>query len=116
MSNAPSLALSGDAESAAFDIDNTPPTIRVLGVRRDGGRTVVTFEASDLQSVIERADYSTDGLTWKPVFPVDGLCDSRTEQFELVVEGDVASLMLRAMDAMDNIATAPVDATTRKDR
>jgi sugar lactone lactonase YvrE len=104
-SNPPALALSGEAESAAFDIDNTPPTIRVLGARRDGARTVVTFEASDLQSVIARADYSLDGFKWLPLFPKDGLCDSRTEQFEVTVEGDVPAIMLRAMDAMSNIAT-----------
>jgi sugar lactone lactonase YvrE len=104
-SNPPALALSGEAESTAFDIDNRPPTIRVLGVRRDGGRTIVTFEASDLQSVIARADYSRDGITWQPIFPKDGLCDSRVEQFELTVDGNVPAVMLRAMDAMSNIAT-----------
>ncbi len=115
-SNPPALALSGDAESIAFDIDNTPPTIRVLGVHRDGGRTIVTFEASDLQSVIERADYSIDGIKWQPLFPNDGMCDSRTEQFDVTVEGDVPGVMLRVMDAMDNIATARVEATVRKER
>jgi hypothetical protein len=116
LSNPPALALSGEAESTAFDIDNTPPAIRVLGVRRDGGRTVVTFEASDLQSVIARADYSLDGIKWQPIFPKDGLCDSRTEQFAVVVEGDVASVMLRAMDAMSNIATIRAETTARKER
>ncbi len=115
LSNPPALALSGDAESAAFDVDNTPPTIRVLGVRRDGERAIVTFEASDLQSVIERADYSIDGITWHPLFPTDGLCDSRTEKFELTVEGNVPGVMLRVMDAMDNIATARAETTVRKE-
>ena len=115
-SNPPALALSGSAESTAFDIDNTPPAIRVLGVRRDGGRSIVTFDASDSQSVISRADYSLDGIKWQPLFAKDGLCDSRTEQFELTVEGDVPAVMLRAMDAMSNIATLRAETTTRKER
>ena len=115
-SNPPALALSGNAESAAFDIDNTPPTIRVLGVRRDGARSIVTFEASDLQSVIARADYSLDGLKWQPLYPKDGLCDSRTEQFELTVDGDVPAVMLRAMDAMSNIVTIRAEIAVRQER
>jgi hypothetical protein len=115
-SNPPALALSGLADSTAFEIDNTPPTIRVLDVRASGNLTTVTFEAADLQSVIERADYSTDGLTWKPVFPKDGLCDSRTERFELAVGGDVRSVVVRAMDSMDNVATMRAETTVRKER
>lgn len=115
-SNPPALALSGDAESVAFDIDNTPPAIRVLAARRDGGRTTVTFEASDLQSVIARADYSIDGTRWQPLFPKDGLCDSRTEQFELTIDGDAPTVMLRAMDAMSNIATLRAETAARKER
>jgi hypothetical protein len=115
-SNAPGLALSGEADSRAFDIDNTPPAIRAVGVRRDGARTIVTFEATDLQSVIQRADYSINGTSWKPVYPKDGLCDSRTEQFELTVEADVPSLVLRAMDAQGNLATATVNLEAKKER
>jgi hypothetical protein len=113
-SNAAALALSGDAESTTFDIDNTPPAIRVLGVKRDGARTVVTFEATDLQSIIERADYSIDGTRWKPLFAKDGLCDSRTEQFEVAIESEVPGIVVRAIDAMDNVATARVETAARK--
>ncbi len=113
-SNPPALALSGDEESTAFDIDNTPPTIRVLGVRREGGHAIVTFEASDLQSVIARADFSFDGVKWQPLYPTDGMCDSRTERFEVTIDGSVPFVMLRAMDAMNNIATARAETTVRK--
>ena len=39
-SNSPATALSGDMESAAFDIDNLPPAITVTAVRREGARTI----------------------------------------------------------------------------
>lgn len=112
-SNPAGLALSGEADSAAFDVDNTPPTITVTDVRREGTRTIVTFEASDDQSAIQRMDYSVDAGRWRPIYPKDGICDSRQEQFELVLEGDPSGTVLRAIDAMDNVATAPAQLTKK---
>jgi len=105
-SNPTALALSGEADSATFDIDNTPPTIHVTGIRREGGRTTISFEASDSQSAIQRMDYSLDATRWRPIYPKDGICDSRLERFELVIDGDSSGVMLRAMDAMNNVAVA----------
>jgi hypothetical protein len=113
-SNPQRLALTGDADSTTFDIDNTPPTVRVTGVRRDGGRSAISFEVTDGQSAIQRVDYSADGGRWRPVAPNDGICDSRFEQFELVVEGDPAGLVLRAVDAMSNVTTARTEIAARK--
>ena len=115
-SNPSGLALAGEADSGVFDIDNTAPTIRVLGVRREGSRTIVSFEAADAQSVIQRMDYSTETMKWQPLYPNDGICDSRTEQFELSVDAVTPWVVLRAMDAMSNIATIRVETTARKDR
>jgi hypothetical protein len=105
LSNAQTLALSGQAESLAFDIDNTPPSIRVTGARRDGGRTVIAFEAADAQSSIQRVDFSVEAGQWRPADPADGICDSRLERFEIVVEG-TPSVVVRVLDAMGNVATA----------
>jgi sugar lactone lactonase YvrE len=105
-SNPPGAALTGEADSTTFDIDNTPPTIRVTGIRREGGRTTISFEASDTQSIIQRMDYSIDATRWRPVYPKDGICDSRLEQFELVLDGAPSGVVLRAVDAMNNVATA----------
>jgi hypothetical protein len=105
-SNPPDASLSGDAESTTFDVDNTPPSIRVTGVKRDGAKSTISFEVRDDQSPIQRVDFSLDGSHWRPVFPKDGICDSRVEQFELVVEGDPATVIIRAVDSMSNVATA----------
>ncbi|HEY3384511.1 MAG TPA: hypothetical protein VGK32_22360 [Vicinamibacterales bacterium] len=110
-SNPPGAALSGEADSATFDIDNTPPTIRVTGVRRERNRSIITFEVRDDQSPVQRVDYSLDATRWRPVFPDDGICDSRFEQFQLIVEGDAANVVIRALDAMNNVATAAVPAS-----
>jgi hypothetical protein len=110
-SNSPSTALTGAFESQTFDIDNTPPTLVVTSVRRDGARTVIAFDVRDEYSAIQRAEYSMDGEQWITLYPRDGIADSRVVQFELTVEGDVASrVVLRAADALNNVASARGDA------
>ncbi len=116
LSNPPAQALSTKSDSEAIDVDNTPPAIRLLDVRRESGKTVVSFEAADAQSTIERADYSVDSGRWQPLYPKDGLCDSRTESFEFSVGGQPEGIVLRVMDVMGNIATARVDAASVKGR
>ena len=115
-SNPPGGALTGDLDSIAFDIDNTPPTLRVLAVRRDGVRSVITFEATDADSALQRVDYSVDAEPWLRLNPGDGLCDSRTENFELTVDVDLTerTLVLRAVDLLGNIGTVRVEPGARR--
>jgi hypothetical protein len=105
-SNPPGAALTGEADSAAFDVDNTPPIVRVISVRRDGARTLIAFEVADEDSAIQRTDYSLDAARWRPVYPNDGICDSKVERFDLSVDGGAGSVVLRAGDAMGNVTTA----------
>jgi hypothetical protein len=109
-SNAPGTALIGELESNSIDIDNTPPTIRVTGVRA-GARPILLFEVRDDQSALQRVEYSIDAERWKPVYPKDGIADSRFEEFELPLEGQAAvtGVIIRATDAMNNIATSRGD-------
>jgi hypothetical protein len=109
-SNPPPLALAGEADSTAFDIDNTPPAIRILSVKRDGSKTAVVFEAADAQSAIQRADYSADAGRWRPVSPADGICDSRIERFEIVADGGASGVIVRVADAMGNVTSARAEA------
>ena len=107
-SNAAGSALSGDLESTAFDIDNTPPVITVTAVRRDGGRTTLAFDVRDDNSAVLKVEYSLDGDRWQAIYPKDGIADSRIEQYELTVpEGqDALGVVLRATDALNNVASA----------
>jgi len=111
-SNPAGTALTGEMESTAFEIDNTPPAIVVTSVRVDRGRTMVTFDVKDDHSPIQRVEFSQDGQQWRAVFPTDGIADSRQEHYELAVDGvlDERGLTLRASDSMNNIETAHVDA------
>lgn len=111
-SNPLGTALSGELDSSAFDIDNTPPTIVVSGVRVERGRTIITFDVKDDHSPVQRVEFSQDGQRWRGVFPVDGIADSTHEHYELSIEGELTErgLALRASDSMNNVATAQVDA------
>jgi hypothetical protein len=46
------------------------------------------------------------------VYPTDGIADSRSEQFDLVLEGESTSrgVILRATDALNNVSSADVPA------
>jgi hypothetical protein len=110
-SNSPATALSGSLESSAFDIDNVPPEVSVTAVRRTGARTVVTFTVRDEHSAVQKAEYSLDGDRWLALFPIDGIADSRFEQFELVLDGGDAArgVILRASDAVNNVSSVRGD-------
>lgn len=111
-SNPASTALTGELESVAFEVDNTPPVISVTSTRVDGGRTIVTFDVKDDHSPIKTVECSEDGQLWRGVFPTDGIADSKSEHYELTLNGAIGprGLTLRAADSMNNIATAQVDA------
>ncbi len=102
-SNSPGTALTGELESTSFDIDNTAPRIEILS----SARPVLRFVVRDEQSAVQRVEYSLDASRWRVVFPVDGIPDSRREEFEIRLdEGDARSVIIRAADAMNNVATA----------
>ncbi len=115
-SNPAGTAQTGEMDSTTFDIDNTPPTIRVTGIRREGKGVMLLFEVRDDQSAVQRVDYSIDAERWRPIYPKDGIADSRFEQYELALdnEGQTRSLVIRAIDAMNNVATARGEAPTEK--
>ena len=60
-----------------------------------------------------RDRYSLDGDRWQTIYPKDGIPDSRVEQFELVLEGDLGShgVIIRATDALNNMSSARGDVT-----
>ena len=114
-SNATDTALSGESDSNAFDIDNTAPEIKTQPAKVDGSRTIVTFTVTDDHSPIQRVECSQDGMTWRPIFPRDGIADSKSEQYEVAIDGELGprGLSLRVTDAMNNVATSQVSAPVR---
>jgi len=95
-------------ESTTFEIDNMPPTVTVTAVRRADDRTVIAFDVRDADSAVQKAEYSLDGDRWQTIYPLDGIADSRAEQFELVLENETAAagVVIRATDSLNNITSA----------
>jgi sugar lactone lactonase YvrE len=114
-SNAAGAALAGELDSVAFEIDNLPPTIAIQSRRFEGGKTIIAFEVRDDHSPIQKVESSSDGLTWRPAFPRDGIADSRLERYEITVDGELGprGLSLRAADAMNNVVATQVEAPAR---
>ena len=107
--NSPGAALVGELESISFDVDNTAPHVEVQPAARAGARTTITFVVRDDQSPVQRVEYSLDASRWRLVYPKDGIPDSRREEFEVTLdEAEAASrsVIIRATDAMNNVATA----------
>jgi hypothetical protein len=111
-SNSPGTALAGELESVNFDIDNTPPRIEVEAPARAGARTTIRFLVRDEQSPVQRVEYSLDASRWRVVYPKDGIPDSRREEFDVALEDSEvgSSVIIRATDAMNNVATAVAEA------
>jgi WD40 repeat protein len=106
-SNSPTTALTGEMESVSFDVDNTPPVIELSSATRSGSQATVKFVVRDEQSPVQRVEYSLDASRWRVAYPVDGIADSRREEFEVKLDDPAAaSIIIRAMDAMNNVSTA----------
>src|SRR5262249_47405884 len=102
-SNSPATALVGELESVSFDVDNTPPVIELQSAVRTGTRATVKFVVRDEQSAVQRVEYSLDASRWRVAYPVDGIADSRREEFDVTLEdaAGAGSVIIRATDAMN---------------
>lgn len=112
LSNPANLTLSGEKISEPFDIDNTPPTISLIGnptITDDKARVV--FEASDAVSFIVRAEFSVNGGEWQNIYADDGISDSPKERYTIEIPVKAAredSVILRVFDANGNAGSALV--------
>ena len=125
-------ALSGEATSPRFEVDNTPPVIDGLRAKPEAGNIRLTFRAADSFSPIARAEYSIDAGDWEIVDPVGQISDSKTENYDFQVpvpsSADEASgrdkpstdsgpeehtIVIRAYDRFENMGSAKIVVTTQ---
>jgi hypothetical protein len=110
-SNPAGVSLSGDKESAPFDVDNTPPAVSVTIASRAPLRVHVTVK--DDASIVRRTEYSVDGGKWQEVHPTDGINDSLEEAYEFAVPELTAAgphvLVVRASDLLGNLSTGRIE-------
>jgi len=110
-SNPGAQALKDEQETEPVEVDNTPPAVAADAPRVNGSNVEVVFRAADVTSIIRRAEYQIDGGPWKTVFPVDGIADSKREEFRVAVvltDKKPHVIALRAFDANANVGSAQV--------
>ncbi|HVR42545.1 MAG TPA: hypothetical protein VMS56_03785 [Thermoanaerobaculia bacterium] len=100
----PERPLTASTEGVEFTIDNTPPAIVS---RIEGEWVVVTVR--DALSPLVRAEYAADAERWIRIPPVDGIVDSREEEFRFR-RSEIRDqfVVLRVVDSSWNVATATI--------
>ena len=98
---------SGEATSAPFTIDNTPPEVGALSAHGENGAVLFEGQASDAASTISRIEVAVDDGDWRLVTPDGGMADKPAVGFHARVPavgpGD-HTLSVRAVDAAGNLA------------
>ena len=108
-SHSPEEALSGNKQSARFEIDSTPPRIEDLHAAAEGGQGLhVTFRADDSFSPIRRAEYSLDAGDWQFVAPVGELSDARAENYDFNVPLAAADSARKKADPAEHVVAVRV--------
>lgn len=105
-SNPPEIELQTEKISRPLVIDNSLPIIGNFQVSRERNMIKVSFSASDSFSHIKEAKFLVRPDTWRVVFPKDGICDSREEEFDFSVNLAPDSdnmVTVRVEDAKGNI-------------
>ena len=98
-SNPVGTELKSDKTSGPFIIDNSLPTIKNFKAEKEKNKLKVTFSVEDSLSYIKEVRYLIRPDEWQSIFPLDGICDSKWENFSLTL-----TLPLR----FDNLLTVKV--------
>ncbi len=102
-SNSPGDALTRERESLTFIVDHDQPSVGVVPHGRGG-----SIALKDELTHLVKSDYSVDGGSWTPIFPDDGLFDTRAEKITLAIpdlKPGTHLLMVRATDSAGNVGT-----------
>jgi len=114
--NPPGSALEAVRLSEPIVVDNTAPVVKSLSAQVDGSKRVrVTGLATDAASRIVAIHYAVDSQEdWVAVEPVDGICDTDSEQFSFDLddlEPGPHRIAVRVLDLYNNAGYATVTVT-----
>jgi len=100
-SNPEEMALTGEKKSEKFIIDNTGPDIQNLKAENQK----FSFSANDKWNNIKYVYYSINASDWKMLYPIDNICDSKQEFFEItLIPKGKNEITIKAEDAVENIS------------
>ena len=99
-------ALTAEAVSAPFEIDNSAPTVQLHNIEQIDKKISVTGSIQDAATAIHRAAYSLNSDDWKVIFPTDQIFDSPTETLNFSLQNlktGSYTLVVKAEDALGNV-------------
>lgn len=114
LNNPASHVLQGEKISNPIIIDNTPPEVRSINIRKVSNKKwTLSFSCIDKLSNIAKVQISVNYGNWKIISPKDGIFDSKKENFyyeillknyEKIVNGE-NSIVLKIYDLSGNMKT-----------
>ncbi|HKQ56516.1 MAG TPA: hypothetical protein VJY35_01495 [Candidatus Eisenbacteria bacterium] len=117
--NAIGEALTGEAVSAPFAVDNTAPTLPEVAATPGPGTILVSGRAEDAASALSRIEVSVDNGDWRTVTPDGGFADERAHAFHARIP-DVTpgehTVSVRVVDQAGNTATGARRVTVARAR
>ena len=100
--NPPASALTSSLESDPYTIDNTPPEILEVSVKKNGMQREIRFTAKDALSWIDKAEYAVNGGDWTLLEPVNRVTDSQSLTYQVsAAAGQMVAV--RIFDEDDNV-------------
>ena len=111
-SNPLGMELKADKISRALMIDNSLPVIRNFRAVRDKNKLNVSFSAVDSFSHIREAKFLIRPNEWRTIFPEDGICDSKSENFNFILNLPQKFDNLIAVKVWDSYGNVGVYRTT----
>jgi hypothetical protein len=106
--NPPGEGATVQRTSDYFLVDNTPPEITRLELKREGKGYRLRASARDRRGTIYRARYAVNGGDWNLALPEDGLFDETEESFDFPVEVEGSAkpdVVFRVLDEAGNAST-----------
>jgi len=104
-SNPVGMELSSEKISRPLIIDNSLPAILNFQAARNKNSLTISFSAEDAFSHIKEVKYLIRPDGWRSLFPADGICDSKKENFNvtLALPGDFDDMItVKALDIKGN--------------
>ena len=108
-SNPLGMDLKSEKISRQLTIDNSLPIIKNLQIDRNKDSVTIRFLTEDASSFIKDVQFLIRPDEWRTIFPKDGICDSKIEEFEVTVPLPSKAddlITIKVKDSRDNVAVA----------